>query len=301
MSVTPLTVRVANAPCNFGIYQPAPDHPPLDPDTMLAELTKAGYDGTDSGPIGWFGTGDLLATRLRGADLELAGGWVDMRYDDADGFAADRAGLEAALDAFTAVPVGDPRFAPRPTLACPASPERYVRPGLAYGTLRDWRGFASRVQEAADRCRDRGLEPVFHPHLGTDIETVEETERLLELTDISLCLDTGHLYLAGGDPVAALHRFAPRIRQVHLKDASMAITQRARAAGRNFDELVADGGFTRIGAGDLPPVETVRALTSVGYTGWIVIEQDAPATGTDARTLLADQRANRAALRQAGV
>ena len=50
------------------------------------------------------------------------------------------------------------------------------------------------------------------------METPEDVERLLELTDVQLCLDTGHLLLAGGDPVRALRDWSARIGHVHVKD-----------------------------------------------------------------------------------
>lgn len=293
------TTRVANAPVNFGIY--SPDDAPLTATELLTGLAEAGYDGIDSGPIGYLGTGEELAANLAAAGLGLAGGWVDLRYHDEAGWQADLAGLDAALDAFTSVPVPDPAFAPRPTLACPPNPERFARPGQAFGQQADWAGFASRVQRAADRCRERGLEPVFHHHLGTDVESAEEVERLLESTDVSLCLDTGHLWLAGGDPLAGLRDWAPRIKQVHIKDASRSIAARSAAAGGDMMDMVTAGGFTPLGAGDLDLAEIVATLRAIGYTGWIVLEQDAPPTGRDAARLMAAQRANRARLREAGL
>lgn len=297
-----MKIRVANAPVNFGIYDP--EHAPLPAPELLAELSEAGYDGIDSGPIGYLGTAEVLTARLADAGMALAGGWVDLRYHDAEGFAADLAGLEAALDVFTTAEAPDPLFAPRPTLACPPNPERFARPGLAVGAIEDrcpFPEFAARVQQAADRCRERGLEGVFHHHLGTDVESAEEVERLLEATDVSLCLDTGHLHLAAGDPLAALRRWAPRIKQVHIKDGSRAEAARLVAEGCDFDQLVARGGFTPLGAGDVSPAEVVAVLREIGYTGWVVVEQDAPATGRSLDSLLADQRANREALRKAGI
>ena len=41
------------------------------------------------------------------------------------------------------------------------------------------------------------------------------------MTEIGLCLDTGHFLAAGGDPVAAATRWAGRINQVHVKDARL--------------------------------------------------------------------------------
>ncbi|SCG69168.1 sugar phosphate isomerase/epimerase family protein [Micromonospora inositola] len=294
--------RVAGAPCNYGIYQPA--DPIVGPDELLAGLAGDGYTGVDSGPIGYLGTGEVLARRLTGTGVGLAGGWVDLRFADPDGFADDLAQLDAALDVFTAAPVDDPRFAPRPTLACPGNPARMARPGtppdLASALPASaWPGFAARVQQAVDRCRHRGLEPVFHYHLGTDVETEAEADRLLELTDVAVCLDTGHLLLAGGDPVAAVHKWSGRISQVHLKDADLAAHRRVRDAGGGLAEVVAAGGFCALGSGDVDLAGVLRGLDEIGYAGWLVIEQDAPEQGQDLDRIRADQHGNRRWLAEA--
>ncbi|WP_432109028.1 sugar phosphate isomerase/epimerase family protein [Streptomyces sp. AA1529] len=285
-----MRVRIANAPVSYGIYRP--DHP-LPPDRLLAAFRDHGYRGTDSGPLGYLGEGEALAGRLARHGLSLAGGWADLRYGaEPAAFAADLRALDRALDAFTAVPVDDALFAPRPTLACPADPERFAAPGVPYGPDRlpadgpdgpgrpdeEWEGFAADVQRAADRCRERGLEPVFHPHLGTAVETPAETRLLLSRTDVSLCLDTGHWWLAGGDPVAAVAEFGPRIRQVHLKDADRAVHERVRRAGGDLRAVVAAGGFPALGEGDIDLPAVLVALRAADYGGWLVVEQDAPPT-----------------------
>jgi inosose dehydratase len=322
-------IRVASAPVSFGVY--TCDADVLGAGAMLDAMRDAGYDGTDSGPIGYFGTGDLLRERLSARGLALAGGWIDLRYGEEEGFIADLGALEAALDVFAAVTVTQPdtlpgalsatlfsavsaalstgastgaRFAPRPTLACPPNPARFAAPGAPVDPAlkrTDWPSFAARIQRAADRCRDRGLEPVFHHHLGTDVETPDEIERLLELTDVSLCLDTGHLTLGGGDPLTALRDWAPRIRQIHIKDADRAVLARTRAAHGDLWALVAAGGFPALGHGDLDLPAIAAEIRRIGYEGWIVVEQDVPATGQDISAALADQRANREALRAVGL
>ncbi|WP_244312420.1 sugar phosphate isomerase/epimerase family protein [Microbispora hainanensis] len=301
---------MASAPVSFGVYRPA--GAPLGPQEMLATMREAGYDGTDSGPIGYLGTARTLPERLAAQGLGLAGGWVDLRYDDPDGFREDLAALDTALDVFTAVRdaegAADPRFAPRPTLACPDRPERFARPGMPADRRLslpdgDWPAYAGCIDEAAARCRDRGLEPVFHHHLGTDVETPEEIERLLGSTDVSLCLDTGHLWLAGGNPVAAIRDWSSRIRQVHVKDASRDVLARVRANGGDLWDLVAAGGFPPLGQGDLDLPAVLAELRRSGYEGWIVIEQDVTAfRASDTEALaraVADQRANRAAFGEA--
>ncbi|GAA3119825.1 sugar phosphate isomerase/epimerase family protein [Streptosporangium carneum] len=292
-----MSIKVANAPVNFGINR-AHGAPPS-PDLLLDALAEVGYEGVDSGPIGYLGTGSGLLDRLARTGMGLAGGQVDLRYDDEDAFAAGLAGLYTALAVFASVPVADGRFAPRLTLACPPHPGRFAR-GVAPGLPGEaWAEFAARVQEAADRCRDRGIEPVFHHHLGTLVETPEEVERLLDLTDVSLCLDTGHLWLAGGDPVTALRHWGDRIRQVHLKDASRRARDRERAAGGDLAAVIAGDAFPALGAGEVDLPGVLRELR--GYEGWLVVEQDAPGPGQDVGRVLADQRANRIWLRAHGL
>jgi inosose dehydratase len=79
-------------------------------------------------------------------------------------------------------------------------------------------------------CRDRGYEPTFHPETGTYVEAPWEIEEVLNRSDIGLCLETGHMMLGGGDPVAMLRDWVGRINHVHLKDATLSV----------MDQIVAD-------------------------------------------------------------
>jgi inosose dehydratase len=65
--------------------------------------------------------------------------------------------------------------------------------------------------------------------------------------------------------------------------------------------MVAAGGFTPLGAGEVDLAAVADTLRAIDYTGWIVIEQDAPATGQDFEQIMAEQRANRDVLREVGI
>ncbi|SEM15059.1 2-keto-myo-inositol dehydratase [Nonomuraea pusilla] len=293
--------KVAGAPVSFGVFELSDAPPPLTAGELVGALAQAGYDGVDLGPLGYLGTGGALAERLGG--LLLAGGWADLRYGDEEAFRAGLPALEATLDVFAAAPAAPPHLAPRPTLGCSGSPERFARPGAGVPGLgaSAWPAYAARVQEAADRCRERGFEPAFHHHLGTYVETPQDVERLLELTDVALCLDTGHLLLAGGDPVAALRDWAGRVGHVHVKDADRGVHARALDDGADLRELMGRGGFAPLGGGELDLPGVVRALDEIDYRGWIVIEQDTlPGRRTVAQNV-ADQAANREKLRELGL
>src|SRR5207245_625361 len=150
----------------------------------------------------------------------LVGGYVPIRFSEPDAIDEDLRGLDATLDAFEAG--GAPGA--RPVFADGGSPQRAARPGAA-ATDRSvgldeagWQRLAAGVARAAERARARGFEPTFHHHTATYVEAPWEIERVLELTDIGLLLDTGHLALGGGDPVRALRDWHERIDHVHVKD-----------------------------------------------------------------------------------
>jgi inosose dehydratase len=293
--------RVANAPVSFGVFELSDAPPPLTAEEMIAAITAAGYAGIDMGPIDYLGTKHDLAERLGG--LLLAGGWVDLRYSDPDEFEKGLPGLDDALDVFAAAPPAPEHLAPRPTIACSGTPARFARPGgNAPGLPADeWAGYASRVQRAADICRERGFEPAFHHHLGTFVETPDDVERLLELTDVRLCLDTGHLLLAGGDPVTALRDWSSRIEQVHIKDGDTKILAQALADGVDLRELMGRGGFAQLGEGELDLPDVVATLDEIGYQGWVIIEQDTLPGRRSVAQNIADQAANREKLRELGL
>jgi inosose dehydratase len=119
---------------------------------------------------------------------------------------------------------------------------------------------------------------VYHPHVGTYVETPEEVEQLLAATDpdlLGLCLDVGHYTLGGGDAVAAIRRHANRLRHVHLKDVSAPAMTRLRGEpGRTFLDALRDRIFTELGNGVLDVAGVADALIDIGYRGWIMSEQD---------------------------
>ena len=126
--------------------------------------------------------------------------------------------------------------------------------------------------------RTRGVVAALHPHVGTMVETGEETERVLAGSDVGLCVDTGHLLVGGGDPVALTAAHPHRVVHVHLKDVDAA---RGRAGARRRDRpsatAVRDGMFRPLGEGDVDIAAMVRTLEAAGYDGWYVLEQDVDA------------------------
>jgi inosose dehydratase len=267
-----MTARVANAPLSYGAFEMTvgTDFAVPDPERILEAIGAAGYEGTDLGPPGYLGEGDVLAERLAANRLQLVGGFVPVRFSEEE----DVTGLEHTLDLFDAAGA----TGARPVLCDAGGPERIANPGRggedAALRLDDarWRTLVFNVERAAEIARDRGYEPVFHHHTSTYVEGVPEIERFLEDTDVELLLDSGHLLVAGGDPVQALGDWGERIGAIHIKDVRLKVLEQVKA--ERADTLTAwrRGLFCALGQGDVDLDGFCAALD--GYDGWVVVEQD---------------------------
>lgn len=296
-------MRVAGAPVSFGVFEMAPEVGAElpGPDQIAEILTELDYRGVDLGPVGFLGHGAELQDRLRRHGLALVGGWLDLPFTDDDAFAAALPLLGDALDVFTAAAAVFPATPPLPTLADAGSAARRAHPGGGQGLSLDeagWDRLARNVAEAARRIRDCGLEPTFHHHACTHVETPDEIESFLARTDVGLTLDTGHLILGGGDPLEGVRRWGDRINHIHLKDARVDVLHAIIARGGAMREVWSSGAFVALGAGNLDLDGFMTELIDSGYDGWVVVEQDTiPRPGDSIDRIIDDQRTNREALR----
>jgi inosose dehydratase len=248
--------------------------------------------------------------RLARHGLEMVGAFLPQHFSRADRVDEDREWLVRHLEALRVSAGPDAR-----TFAVLAEAlDEPVRLAWAGRTQSNpdarlsegrWATLVDNLHAAAELCRDRDLEPVFHPHAGTYIETADEIEQLAERMDpelVGLCLDTGHFCFGGADPAASIRAFAPLVRHVHVKDCRVAVRDAVAARGGPLDEAVGGGVFCPLGAGDAGIEESLAALQDVGYSGWIVVEQDQLLTSEDTpASVVAGQRANREYLRERGL
>lgn len=306
MTHTSLNVRIANAPCSWGVLefeeQAAAGY---DYTRVLDEMRDAGYDGTELGDWGFMPTDpgelqDALAARA----LSLVGAFVPVRL--ADRGARDGGEQAAIRTARLLAGAGFPDALVVLADDIAASPERTAVAGRVAAEHRlpdaDRKTFAASAEHIARAVRDAtGVRTVFHHHCASYIETAEEMADLMQRTDpsvLGLCLDTGHLTYAGGDPVEAVAAFGTRIWHLHLKDCSPEVAARARAGGWDYHQAVRHGVFCELGRGSVDFTGVLAALTAPGYAGWAVVEQDVlPALGTPA----ASARRNREFIRSLGL
>jgi inosose dehydratase len=271
-------MRIGNAPLSYGAFEmtigAVPNVP--GPDALLAEMTRAQFEGTELGPPGYLGEGGELRARLEQHQLELTGGWCALRFSEPEHWSEDFGELERTLSLFEDAGAANahPVFGDGGSDARRANPGRgQADPSLGLDDL-PWKRFVEGLKRAQALVGDRGFEPTFHPHTSTHVEAPWEIERLLEASDIGLVVDPGHLLVGGTDPSTAVRDWGSRINYVHVKDARMQVVNEIVAEGAGALEAWRRGIFCELGQGDVDLEAFFAELKKANYTGWIVVEQD---------------------------
>ena len=264
--------RLAAAPISWGVCEVPGWGLQLPPERVLGEMAALGLTATELGAQGWLpADGNAVRAELDRHGLHLVGGFVplvaheaDLRHARETARAAAEQLASGGADVFVAALVQDTAW---------SAPVRLDDDGF--------RRAGAHLHELAGLVAERGLTLVLHPHAGTLVETAADVERALAHTDVPWCLDTGHLLIGGVDPVRFAREHAGRIGHVHLKDVSARLAERVRHGELSLVHAVQQGLFRPLGDGDARIDEVVRALDTVGYEGWLVLEQDLAITGTE--------------------
>ncbi|WP_214368804.1 sugar phosphate isomerase/epimerase family protein [Pseudonocardia sp. H11422] len=262
--------RIAGAPISWGVCEVPGWGYQLAPDRVLAEMGEVGLLATEFGPDGFLPREPAaMAGVLTRHGLQAVGGFTPLLlhvpgHDPVPEVERLLAGY-AASGATTLV------------LSAVTGADGYdARPDL---DERGWRTLLSNLDRLTAVAADRGVRAVLHPHVGTMVENGEEVRRVLEGSQIALCLDTGHLLIGGTDP-AELTRQAPeRIAHTHLKDVDAGLARQVQSGRRTYTEAVRAGMYRPLGTGDVDVPAIVGHLRARGYDGWHVLEQDTILTG----------------------
>jgi inosose dehydratase len=269
-------MRVGNAPVSWGIFEVEGLSAQIPYQQVMDEICRAGYEGSELGPWGYYPTEpDALRRDLAARHLALASAFVPVDLTDPAGFARATADVLRTADVLQALGTSEV------ILADPQRPNRTLRAGWA--TAADempaaaWEATIRGLNQIGARLAERGMRAVYHHHVATFVETPAEIDRLLERTDpdlVGLCLDTGHAAFGGADPVALLRRWGGRVGYVHLKDVNPRVLERVRAEKLDLDAALREGIFCPLGEGcvDFPAVFAL--LRENHYDGWLIVEQD---------------------------
>ena len=298
-------IRVANAPCSWGILEFDNQSIAAPYGQVLDEIRQTGYAGTELGDWGFMPTDPArLRDELAARELDLVGAFVPVAladsatHDEGVTTAVRTARLMRDAGASGAFIVLSDDNASVPER------ERHAGRITAEQGLQEpaWAAFAAGADRVARAVRDdTGLRTVFHPHCGGYVETPQEIDQLMGRTDrslVGLVLDTGHIMYGGGDPLSVFERHAERVWHVHFKDCDPEVSRDARAQRLGYLAAVRAQLFGELGTGAVDFAAVNSALMRANYDGWIVVEQDVfPGYGTPQKSALR----NRTFLRSLGI
>ena len=134
----------------------------------------------------------------------------------------------------------------------------------------DYKRQGKLLTEASKRMAAYGVKTGLHNHMGSIAQSPEQLERVLDATDpkyVHLLLDTGHYKQGGGDPAAAVKKYADRLICLHFKDVKPS-------------SLPSGYEFTELGHGTVDFPAVMAALDSIKFRGWAIVELDGKRTGT---------------------
>ena len=259
--------RVAGAPITWGVSEVPGWGFSMPPTRVLAEMSAIGLTATELGPPGYLPADPLQLRDLLAAHrLQLVAGFLAVVLHEPSRRADSLAEVERVAATLSAA------GAEILVLAAALQTEGYDRhPSLSNAA---WNALAASLRLCEQIASEHGLGLAFHPHAGTAVEKSEEVRKLLETTNVQLCLDTGHLYIGGVDPAQLARDAGARVRHVHMKDIDAGLAGRVRAGDISYGAAVRAGLYRPLGQGDLDLRGVLDELDGSGYQRWYVLEQD---------------------------
>jgi inosose dehydratase len=252
------------------------DMPELGRDTTLeqclSEASRAGFTGIESGGKFPKNSRELLP-KLEKENLKLCSGWYGaslLKNTPKEEFKLMREQMNLFKDCKSPCMVfaeitnsvqGDPNT--------PLS----KKPKLLEN---EWDLLVFRINEISKMMADEGMPLAYHHHMGTVIETENETRRLIESTNdnVKLLIDTGHMLFAGGDSIKLTKDFIERIIHVHCKDIRKDVLEKSLKNDSTFRQAFLDGAFTVPGDGCIDYAPFLTVLKNKNYKGWLVVEAE---------------------------
>ena len=260
-------MKLAAAPISWGVCEvPGWGHQ-LPPDRVLADAARLGFREIELGPPGFLPE-DVAAARALAArhGLRIIAAFVTAVLHRRESLDAALASIRA--HALRIAGLGGTVM----VLAAASGADGYDAPVAL--SADEWRMFLAALPRVRDIASGNGLAVALHPHMGTAIESPGAIERVLRESDIPLCLDTGHVFIGGGDVVRLARERPDRIAHVHLKDADASLAALVRERRLQYAKAVQRGLFRPLGDGDARIADVLDALRDARYDGWCVLEQD---------------------------
>jgi inosose dehydratase len=238
----------------------------------LDEASQAGFIGIESG--GKFPkTSKELLPKLNNYNLNLCSGWYggNLRQNSTN---EEKQLIRGQLDLFKDCNAPCIVFA-EVSGSIQGDPNRKLstRPQM---DNEEWNIFCNKLSEMGKFLEGEGMPLAYHHHMGTVIETYEDTIRLLENTDdsVKLTLDTGHMLFAQGNSKKILENFSSRVIHIHCKDIRKNVLENSLKNDLSFRGAFLEGAFTVPGDGCIDYKPLFDILKTINYSGWLVVEAE---------------------------
>jgi len=125
-----------------------------------------------------------------------------------------------------------------------------------------------KLYEPLRMAADYGVKILLETH-GEYTDNLKHLEKIIDSCNskaLGLNLDTGNLWLGGGDPVAYIKKFAGKIEHVHWKDWPKEMeARRGKEFGAGMSGIALGTGIVDIKA-------AYKALSDIGYNGYTTLE-----------------------------
>jgi inosose dehydratase len=239
----------------------------MDRDRVMAEMRQAGLSATEIGPDGYLPADpEEMREYVAGFGLRIVGGFVPAVLHIQERYEAGIDYFERACRQLSAAGANVLVLGPASHL-------------VGYDTSvqlseDEWTVFFENLRRFGDLVAAHGLQTGLHPHWGMAVERPEHVERVLAMSDVGICLDTGHLFLGGADPVEVARAASGRVNHVHVKDVVGDLAEQVRSGRTPFRQATLDGLFPPAGDGDVDLAGVIEVLERDGFDGWYVLEQD---------------------------
>jgi len=140
----------------------------------------------------------------------------------------------------------------------------------------EWKSFYNKINEVGKYMEDYGVPLAYHHHMGTVVQSQEDTERLIDNTSssVKLLIDTGHMMFAGGDLVKVAKDYSSRLHHIHCKDIRKNVLEKSLKNDLSFIDAFFAGTFTVPGDGCIDYKIFLKLLKDLNYKGWLVIEAE---------------------------
>lgn len=143
-------------------------------------------------------------------------------------------------------------------------------------TAEDLKHMARACEETGRRLKAIGIRLAIHAHMWNQFENRKEIDFMMEHCtpeNVGFVLDTGHITMAGIDPVELTRTLGHRIVEFHLKDT--APENRGGAKSRlDRPDMMKAPPFFPLGQGgvDFPAIKA--HLDKIGWRGFLTVELD---------------------------